>query len=64
MHEPAQSVSKFGGVPLIADKIVTDSVQNGIKQSGRANRKDRQWKRARGDAREVFYRYEEDPWPG
>ena len=41
MHEPAESVSKFGGAPLIADEIVTDSVQNGIKQRGRANREDR-----------------------
>jgi len=41
VHEPAQSVSKFGGVPLIANKIVTDSVQNSIKQGNRANRKNR-----------------------
>ena len=64
MYEPAQSVPKLRGPPLITDEIVTDPIRDSIKQGGRANGEDRQWKRARSDTQDVFYRHEEDSWPG
>jgi len=64
VYEPAQSVPKLRGTPLITDEIVTDPIRDSVKQGGRANGEDRQWKRTWRDAQDVFYRHEEDSWPG